>query len=86
MGRLNCELQCKQRLDRRKWRQRRRSWQLLVGWRPTIEGSLPNPLLQDGEVEEVVEFPDVEVRYIRFQVLTFWALGGGLQYIRPFYI
>ena len=51
----------------------------------TLEGSLPNPLLQDGEVEEVVEFPDVDVRYVRFQVLTFWRLGGGLQYIRPFY-
>ena len=52
----------------------------------TLEGSLPNPLLEDGEVEEVVEFPDMEARYVRFQVLTFWGLGGGLQYLGPFYI
>ena len=51
------------------------------------EGSLQNPLIYEGEVEaEILEFSAVSVRYVSFQVLSYWGLGGGLQYFQPSYI
>ena len=53
----------------------------------SYEGSLPDPRLYEEEVEaEILEFSAVSARYVGFQVLTYWGLGGGLQYFHPTYI
>lgn len=53
----------------------------------SYEGSLPDPRLYEGLVEaEILEFSAVSVRYVGFQVLSYWGLGGGLQYFHPTYI
>ena len=53
-----------------------------VGWKPILKNIFPE--MNPGEIEKTHFFPlakNVEMRYVRFQVESYYKSAGGLHYI-----
>ena len=46
-----------------------------------VEGSLPDSRRKNPVDSLTFTFPEREVGYVQFQVLSFWGNGGGLQFL-----
>ena len=46
-----------------------------------LEDSLADSRQLDPVPEENFSFSETELRFVKFEVLQFWGVGGGLQFI-----